>query len=241
MRHFVATLALATVAFPAAAQVPVPMQTIVPEGTILDVTATGKVEVAPDVATVRAGVVTQAPTAAAALTENSRRMATVVKALRNAGVAERDLQTASVALQPQYRYAENQPPVVTGYQASNTVSVRFRDIAKSGGVLDALVAAGANQIDGPNMSLAAPDSALDATRTDAVKRARARAELYARAAGLRVDRIVAINEAGENDGSTPRPPVFARVQAMAADSGRTEMLAGETEVSATINVRFLLK
>lgn len=241
MRHFVATLALATVAFPAAAQVPVPMQTVVPEGTILDVTATGKVEVAPDVATVRAGVVTQAPTAAAALTENARRMATVVKALRSAGVGERDLQTASVALQPQYRYAENQPPVVTGYQASNTVSVRFRDIAKSGGVLDALVAAGANQIDGPNMSLAAPDSALDAARTDGVKRARARAELYARAAGLRVDRIVAINEAGENDGSTPRPPVFARVQAMAADSGRTEMLAGETEVSATINVRFLLK
>ena len=241
MRHLVAALSLAALVSPAAAQVPVPMQTVVPEGTILDVTATGKVEVAPDVATVRAGVVTQAPTAAAALAENSRRMAAVVKALRGAGIAERDVQTASVGLQPQYRYADNQPPVVTGYQASNTVSVRFREIAKAGGVLDALVGAGANQIDGPTMSLAAPDSALDAARADAVKRARARAELYARAAGLRVDRVVAINEAGENDGSTPRPPVFARVQAMAADSSRTEVLAGETEVTATINVRFLLK
>ena len=241
MRHVVAALALATIVSPAAAQVPLPMQTVVPEGTILDVSATGKVEVAPDVATVRAGVVTQAPTAAAALAENSRRMAAVVRAIRGAGVAERDVQTASVTLQPQYRYAENQPPVVTGYQASNTVAVRFRDIARSGGVLDALVAAGANQIDGPSMSLAAPDAALDAARQDAVRRARARAELYARAAGLRVDRVVAIDEAGENDGSTPRPPVFARVQAMAADSSRTEMLAGETEVSATINVRFLLK
>lgn len=241
MRHVVAVLALATIVSPAAAQVPLPMQTVVPEGTILDVSATGKVEVAPDVATVRAGVVTQAPKAAAALAENSRRMAAVVRAIRGAGVAERDVQTASVTLQPQYRYAENQPPVVTGYQASNTVAVRFRDIAKSGGVLDALVAAGANQIDGPSMSLAATDAALDAARQDAVRRARARAELYARAAGLRVDHVVAIDEAGENDGSTPRPPVFARVQAMAADSSRTEMLAGETEVSATINVRFLLK
>ena len=243
MRHLAAAVLVLAAASPfaAAAQVPVPMQAVVPDGTVLDVTATGKVEIAPDVATIRAGVVTQAATAAAALSDNSGRMAAVVRAIRGAGIAERDIMTASVGLQPQYRYAENQPPVVTGYQASNTVSVRFRDIAKAGGVLDALVKAGANQIDGPNMSLAAPDSALDAARQDAVKRARARAELYARAAGLRVERIVAISEAGENDGSTPRPPVFARVQAMAADSGRTEVLAGETEVSATVNVRFLLK
>ncbi|KQT33356.1 hypothetical protein ASG29_04655 [Sphingomonas sp. Leaf412] len=235
-------LALAA-AMPAAAsaQVPVPMQTVVPEGTILDVSATGKVEATPDIATIRAGVVTQAPTAAAALQDNARRMAGVVRALRGAGIAPRDLATANVSLQPQYRYADNQPPVVTGYQASNTVTVRFRDIAKAGGVLDALVTAGANQIDGPAMSLSAPEAALDAARRDAVKRAGARAELYARAAGLTIARIVSIAEAGENDGGSPRPPVmYAR--AVAADSAaRTEVLAGETEVSATVNVRYLLK
>lgn len=234
-------LATALAAVPAVAQVPVPMQTVVPEGTILDVTATGKVQATPDIATIRAGVVTQAPTAAAALQDNARRMAGVIRALRGAGIAERDLATANVSLQPQYRYADNQPPVVTGYQASNTVTVRFREIAKAGGVLDALVKAGANQIDGPGMSLAAPESALDAARQDAVKRARARAELYARAAGLTVDRVVSIGEAGENDGGSPRPPVLYAPRAMAQDSARTEVLAGETDVTATISVRFLLK
>lgn len=224
----------------ASAQVPVPMQTVVPDGTILDVTATGKVEIAPDVATIRAGVTTQAPTAAAAAQENARRMAGVIRALRGAGLAERDLATSDVSLQPQYRYAENQPPVVTGYQAANSVAVRFRDIAKAGGVLDALVKAGANQIDGPALSLAQPDAALDAARADALKRARARADLYARAAGLRVERIVAIDEAGENDGGTPRPPMFQARAAM-ADAAPTQVLAGETTVSATVNVRFLLK
>ena len=246
MRLFTLSLAAATMLAGApglaVAQTPVPVQAAIPDGTILNVTATGKVQTVPDIATIRAGVVTQAPTAAAALQENARRMAGVVRALRGAGIAERDLSTASVSLQPQYRYADNQPPVVTGYQASNTATVRFREIAKAGGVLDALVKAGANQIDGPSMSLAAPDSALDSARQDAVKRARARADLYARAAGLSVVRILGIDEAGENDGGSPRPPMlYARAMAVADAPPPTEVLAGETEVSATVNVRFLLK
>lgn len=242
MRLLSPALLAVTTALPAAAtaQVPVPMQTVVPEGTVLDVSATGKVELAPDIATIRAGVTTQASTAAAALKENAERMAAVIRALRGAGIAARDLSTSNVSLQPQYRYGENQPPVVTGYQAANSVSVRFRDIARAGGVLDALVKAGANQIDGPAMSLAAPEAALDAARQDAVKRARARAELYAQAAGMRVERIVAIDEAGENDGGTPRPPMF-QARAMMADPAPTQVLAGETQVTATVNVRFLLK
>ncbi|MGS3087700.1 SIMPL domain-containing protein, partial [Escherichia coli] len=85
----------------------------------------------------------------------------------------------------QYRYTDGQPPAITGYQATNTVSVRFRDVARSGTVLDTLVAEGANQIEGPNLSIDKPDAALDEARTDAVKRARARADLYASAAGMR--------------------------------------------------------
>ena len=109
-------------------------------------------------------------------------------------------------------------------------------------VIDALVKAGANQIDGPALSLSQPDAALDAARADAVKRAQARASLYAQAAGLRVDRILSISEAGENDGGQPQPPVMFRVRAMAADSAAaTQVLPGETDVTATINVRFVLK
>lgn len=233
--------ALACVALPAAGQVAVPTAAAPLDGTLLTVSATGRVTRTPDLATVRAGVVTQGQSAAGALGENAQRMAAVVAALKAAGIAARDITTSAVALQPQYRYADNQPPAVTGYQATNTVSVRFRDIAKAGRVLDALVKAGANQIDGPSLSLSQPDAALDAARTDAVTRARARAALYAQAAGLRVERIVSLDENGEDAGGAPQPPVMFRARAMAADAAPTQVLPGETDVTATITVRFLLK
>ncbi len=227
-------------ALPAAAQVALPMATVVPDGTVLDVNATGRVSRTPDLATITAGVVTQAPAAATALSDNARRMDAVVKALKAAGIAARDLSTSNVGLSPQYRYAEKQPPVITGYQASNSVAIRFRDIARSGAVLDALVRAGANQIDGPNLSLSDPEAALDEARTQAITKARARAELYAKAAGLTVARIVAIGEAGENGGDRPRPMPMMRASMAQADA-ETTVLAGETDVTAAVNVRFLLK
>ena len=225
----------------ASAQAMTPVQAPV-DGTVLEVSATGRVVRAPDVATVRAGVVTQGATAAAALQDNATHMAQVIASVKSAGIAARDLSTSNVSLQPQYRYADNQPPVITGYQATNSVSVKFRDIARSGAVLDALVKAGANQIEGPAMSLAQPDAALDAARVEAVKRAQARAALYAQAAGMRVERMLSINEAGENDGGSPQPPVMFRVSAMSArDGASTQVLPGETDVTVTINVRFVLK
>ena len=240
----IAMLAAASLAATAAgataanAQTPVTVEPMIPAaGTVLDVSAEGRTTRVPDVATIRAGVVSQAATAAAALSDNAQRMNRVLAALKKAGVAPRDIATASVGLSPQYRYAENQPPVITGYQATNSVSVRFRDVAKSGVILDALVGEGANQIDGPNLSIDQPDAALDEARADAVKRARARAELYARAAGMRVTRIVSITENGENAGS-PNPPVFMARAAMAKDS--TQIVAGEKDVTVSISVRFLL-
>lgn len=222
----------------AGAQTPTSVEPMIPAaGTVLDVSAEGRTTRVPDLATIRAGVVSQATTAAAALADNAQRMAKVLAALKRAGVASRDVATATVGLSPQYRYADNQPPVITGYQATNSVSVRFRDVSKSGVILDALVAEGANQIDGPNLSIDQPDAALDEARADAVKRAQARAELYAKAAGMRVTRIVSIAEAGENAGG-PNPPVmYARAMA-AKDS--TQIVAGEKDVTVNLSVRFLL-
>jgi hypothetical protein len=240
MRKMMMLMALASVplAGPALAQVPM-MSPILPDGTLLDITAEGKTTRVPDVATIRSGVVTQGATAAAALADNAARMARVLAAIKRAGVQPRDVQTANVSLSPQYRYADGKPPEVTGYQASNTVSIRFRDIARSGAILDALVGEGANQIDGPNLSIDKPEAALDEARNDAVKQARARAELYARAAGLSVARIVSISEAGQNDGGSPPPRVFA----MAARDkvATTEVAAGEADIIVTLSVRFLLK
>ncbi|WP_374126995.1 SIMPL domain-containing protein [Sphingomonas sp. 28-62-11] len=228
-------LAAALPLAPAGAQSIAP--TILADGTILDVIATGETTRVPDLATIRAGVVTQAPTAAAALAENARRMSSVLAALKKAGVLPRDMMTTAATLSPQYRYADNQPPAITGYQATNMVSIRFRDVAASGPVLDVLVAQGANQIEGPTLSLAQPDAAMDDARTDAVKRARERAMLYARAADLTVSRIVSISEAGDQS-TAPEPMMYARAKDASAS---TTIVPGESRVTATLSVRFLLK
>ena len=229
-----AGLTLATIS--ASAQEARPMMAPI-DGTVLEISADGTSTRTPDLAMIQAGVVTQAATAGDAMRQNSTRMATVLAALKRAGVAERDIQTSSIALSPQYRYAQNEPPVITGYQASNQVTVRFRDIAKSGAILDALVKEGANNISGPNLTIDKPEAALDEARTAAVGTARARAELYAKAAGLRVDRILSISESGAMP-APPRPMMMMRAEA-AADA--TQVVAGESELRVSLSVRFLLK
>jgi uncharacterized protein YggE len=241
MRRTMTTFAAAATAaaVPAVAQEQVPAQMVPADGAFLDVVAEGRTKRVPDLAILGAGVVTEGDTAAAALSANAQRMERVMAALKRAGVADRDIRTANLNLSPRYRYGENQPPVITGYQASNRVQVRFRDIAKSGPILDALVREGANQIDGPRLSLSQPDAAMDEARRDAIERARARAQLYAQAAGMRVDRIVNISENAPPQGG-PMPIVVtgSRMMAEAAD---TKIAAGEQEVEMTVHVRFLLR
>ena len=226
--------AAALVAFtPAAAQPVPPMQ----QGTRLDIVAEGEVDRQPDLVTIGAGVVTQAATASEALAENARRMTATVAALRRAGVADRDIQTSSINLNPQYRYGENVPPVITGYQASNQVSVRFRDVKRSGAILDTLVAQGANQINGPSFALDQPDAALDEARVQAIAKARARAELYAKAAGLRVGRILSIRE-GDAAAPPPQPMVMSMRSKMESD---TPIQAGEQKLVVAVTVSFELQ
>lgn len=207
------------------------------DGTLLEVSAQGFSDRVPDLATIQSGVVTEAPTAAAAMQANADRMRGVLAALRVAGVAERDIRTSNIALNPQYRHIQNQAPAITGYQATNQVTVRFRDVARAGPILDALVKAGANSIDGPNLSVENPESALDEARTSAVAKARARAELYARAAGLRVDRILAISE---TTAMAPPMPMNFRMANMEA-AADTAIVPGEQRLTVNVNVRFVLK
>lgn len=233
MRTVLAFALLATTA-PVFAQTQPPVLS----GTRLDIVARGEVRRTPDIAVISAGVVSNAPTAAAAMADNADRMARVLAALRRAGLAERDIATASVSLQPQYRYAENQPPLVTGYQASNSVNIRFRDIRRAGAILDTLVREGANQINGPALTIDRPEAALDEARVQAVGQARARAELYARAAGLTIKRIVSISESG--DGFAPPPPMPVSMRSMDA-AAKTEIAPGEQAVGVTLSVTFELQ
>lgn len=204
-------------------------------GTLLKVSATGEVQRAPDVAQLGVGVVTEAADAKAALAANAAQMTRVVDAVRRAGVAERDVQTTGVSLQPQYAYRENQAPRITGYQAHNRVSVKVRDMGKVGEVLDAFVAAGANQVDGPAFTLDEPEAALDEARRVALERARARAAMYAKALGLKIVRIASIDESGTGF-EPPRPMMMAK----AMDAASTPVLPGEQSHAVTLNVVFEL-
>ncbi|MEO7504660.1 MAG: SIMPL domain-containing protein [Sphingomicrobium sp.] len=201
-------------------------------GTRLDFSTTGTVSRVPDLAVISAGVVTRAPTASAAISDNAARMERVRAALKKAGIADKDIQTSSINLSPEYRYDNNQPPVLTGYQASNTVSIRFRDIRKSGEILDALVAQGANQINGPSLTVEHPEAALDEARLKAVAAGRARAELYARAMGMRVVRVLSISESG---GYSPPPPMPMVMMAKAErGDAATTIDAGSQDLQVTI-------
>ena len=219
------------------AQTPAPGYAIPADGTLLSVSAQAESRRVPDVATISSGVVTQAADANAAMRANAEQMDKVMAAIRAAGIAERDIQTAGISIQPQYRYAENQPPAITGYQASNTVNLKVRDIAKLGKVLDALVANGANQVNGPAFEVDKPDAAYDEARIAALHKAEARAQTYAKAMGLKVRRVVSINEGG---GYHPPIPMM-RAQAMEMSAAKdTAVSPGETALSVSLDVVFEL-
>lgn len=223
-----AALALPTAA---AAQDGAPAQ-----GTLLSVSAEGTSEGRPDMATINLGVTTEGATAAAALAENNRRMQALIGALRRAGVAERDIQTSNVSVYPQQQYRDNQPPLITGYQANNTVTARVRRIDNTGRVIDAAVAAGGNTVHGVSFSYQDPEAQLDAARRSAIAEARRRAELYASALGMRVHRIVAVSEGGGYS-----PPIPMPVERMAAADASVPVAPGEIETRVSVSVTFELR
>ena len=206
-------------------------------GTRLDISATGTVTRVPDLAIISAGVVTKSTTATGAIADNAARMDRVRAALRRAGIADKDIQTSSINLNPDYRYENNQAPVLTGYQASNNVSVKFRDIRNSGKILDALVAEGANQINGPSLTIAQPDAAYDEARTKALAAGRARAELYARSLGMRVVKLLSVSEAA----GYSRGPVPMAMMAKAERGSDTSIDPGSQDLEVTLAMSFELQ
>lgn len=233
-----AAAALAPVATPAQAQqVPV----ISENATRLDLVVSGKSTRVPDVATISTGVQTRGATAKEAIAQNAERMSRILAALRAAGVAERDIRTSQLNLNPEYDYRrENgEGPRLTGYMATNQVTVRFRDISKSGGIIDALVGVGANQINGPMLSIDDPATAMDEARADAIATGTRRAELYAAAMGKRVVRIAMVREGG----AVERPEIIVTGSRamMAEDAAATEIVPGEQDVSVTLQMSFDLE
>jgi len=207
------------------------------DGTLLSVSAEAESKRVPDVATISAGVVTQAADANGAMRANAAQMDKVMAQIKAAGVAERDIQTSGVNLNPQYKYVDNQAPEITGYQASNTVNLKVRDIARLGKVLDALVASGANQVNGPSFEIDQPEAAYDEARRGALEKAQARAAMYAKTLGLRVRRIVSISEGG---GFQPPMPMPMMAMARGKAEADTAVSPGETTLGANLDVVFEL-
>lgn len=202
----------------------------------ISVSGEASVAAPPDLAQIDAGVASDAKTAHEAAEANNAAMAKVLQALKAANIDARDYQTSRLSLQPQY--APNRPgqSTITGYRASNRVAIKLRDVTKVAGVIDTLVAAGANDVGNIYFSVAEPSKLLDEAREKAVADARRKAEIYAKAAGVTLGAPLNISEDG-----TPAPMYRVKTLAAPMAATSTPVAQGEETLSITVNVTWAIK
>jgi uncharacterized protein YggE len=198
---------------------------------LITVTGEAMTTAVPDMVTIRLGVATQGKTARDASGANAKLMTAVMAAIKAAGAAERDIQTARLALQPQFEQTKNGPPHLTGFHASNDVTVKLRDIGKLADLIDHAVAAGANEMSGIEFSVSDHSKRLDEARTAAIADAHRKAEIYATAAGVKLGRAVAITETS----ASPPPRPVAAFRAVS-----TPIAPGELALQASVTVSYEL-
>jgi uncharacterized protein len=198
----------------------------------LTVTGEASVAVAPDYAQIRTGVTTQAKTAREASEANSRAANALIAALRGSGVEDKDIQTTRLALQPTYDQSQGGARGrINGFQATNQVTIKVRDIAKLADVIDKAIGAGATDIGGIEFLVSEPSKALDSARGEAVANARRKAEIYAKSAGITLGRVIALSE----DHATLEPiPMVARQAAAPL------IAPGEKTLRVTVTVSYEL-
>lgn len=222
MRRFACFLLFAPVLAIAPAAAQVPQVNIASDGPIVGIAVTEMVQSRPDLALFQVGVSTTAPTATDALTQNARKMENVIARIRSAGVAARDIQTTGIGVNPQYSERGRDPatryeaPRIVGYNASNGVTVRYRKLGEVGALLDALVAAGANNVQGPSFTIEEPAARIVEARDKAIATAQRRADDYARKLGMRGARLLSVTEgAGGQDYGNDIMVSGSRVQTFA--------------------------
>jgi uncharacterized protein YggE len=203
----------------------------------ISVSATGEVAIAPDRAMVSAGVVTQGPDAGAAMAQNARLMNAVFEQLEKAGLPRKNIHTSQLSLQPRYDYQNRKAPRITGYEARNTVTAKTENLDQVGPMLDALVAAGVNNINNVRFSVKDPKAARDKAREQAIIEARAKAASMAAAAGVSLGELQSLSEA--SGGRAPQP-VYAMAREMSADMS-TPVAPGEQTLSVTVNMTYAIK
>lgn len=227
-----ASLGLLTAISAAAPSLAIEMKDLPPS---VSVTGEGHAYAKPDQAQISMGVVSDSKTAAIALKSNNEKMTNLISTLKAKGIAEKDILTSNFSVNPQYRYDNvngQQRPTIIGYQVSNDVQVKIRNLPSLGDILDAVVTAGANNVNGISFSLAEPAGVLDQARQKAMSDAKRKADLYAAAAGVKVGRVLYITESS----GTIQPPRPMMMQARAASIESVPISSGEQESTATITV-----
>jgi uncharacterized protein len=226
---FVATLVAGT---PFAAQA----QSATEPPAVISVTGEARISAPPDTAQLDAGVTTEGKTAREASDANNAAMGKVLLALKGAGIEEKDYQTSRLSLQPQYTAAKSgSPATISGYRASNRVTIRLHDVTKVANVIDTLVTAGANEIGGIDFMISQASKLLDGAREQAIADARRKAEIYAKAAGVTLGAPVSISEEG-----AAQPLFRARVMGAKAIAP-TPVAQGEETLSITVGVVWAIK
>lgn len=199
---------------------------------LVTVSGEGSASAVPDNAVIRLGVSSQGKTARAASDANAKEMTVVLAAIKDSGVADRDIQTTSLSLQPQYELNKTGAPRLIGFQANNQVTVKIRDIANLPTVLDRAIAAGANEMSGIEFVVSEQTKLLDKARAAAIADAHRKAELYANAAGMKVGRVMSISE----EGAAPQPRPYQAMRAGAA----APIAPGEQMLRAVVTVSYEL-
>ncbi len=200
----------------------------------ISVTGSGMVNVAPDMATINLGVTTQAKTASEALAANSAQMEKVLANLLAAGIAEKDIQTSGLSINPLWNSysstsGNGEAQSIDGYSAANTVTVRVMALAGLGSVVDAAVSDGVNTLNGISFDLQDPAPQQDQARALAVADAKHRATVLIESAGLKLGAIKTISEGG----SVGEPqPMYRLDQAFSG----VPVAAGEVPVTATVTI-----
>jgi len=217
---------------------PLAAQTVPPPPRTLNIAGNAEMHAAPDAALVSTGVVSEGDTAAAALKANSLALAKVVDAIHASGVEGKDVQTSGLSLQARYYRPEKPSPTdrprIIGYTAANQVALRVRDLAKLGELLDKVTVAGANRIDGIEFIISNQEALLDEARRKAVADAKDKADLYARAAGFTLGKVMSL---AEENVPSPRPMARAMPSGMASVAAAPVPIeAGEMTLSVRVRV-----
>jgi len=234
MRHFALAACLAFASTAVFAQEP-PPPPHGPRPATISMTGEGSASAVPDLAVLTSGVVTEAKTAREALDANTAAMTKLIDSFKATGIEARDVATSGFSVQPRYVYpqprnGEQGPPRITGYEVRNNVTVKVRDLAKLGTILDTAVTQGSNQIDGLTFDIAKKEELLNEARKKAYADARVKAELYAGAAGVTLGRL---RNLSEQSGYHP-PPRPMMMRAEAAKAAPVPVEAGEQELSVTV-------